>query len=822
MSPIGNRFDPVILNPAAPNVTLVGTIDAYGPLFTAVTTSSAGVTGTLVLKGAVGGSGAAFNITNTGTVATSGISEFATAIILTSPGIVTNTGHISGGSGILMFGGQPTGYVRNTGYIGGMFGAGVYLYAGGRVSNAGFISGQTVGVYLGGPGGVSNAGIIESVGNGVIATYGAANIYNTGTISGSFTYGVAFQGTLVNGPHGLIFSNGTAVSVTHGAMYNRGKIEGGSLGIQIVNDAQLRNAGFIFGNIAIQNKAGTAGGGEIYNAASGHITGFHDGIYLMSEPGAYDSVGNAGYINAVVNTAVLIESGRVFNTGTIHGADGIDLLGAATVTNSGLIEGSIVGIIAQGGATIIDSGTIVNQSGDAIDLSAGAPNRLVLDASAVIIGPVILNGALELARGQQGARGIRDIKGIESLTIDSGAIWDAAGKTLRNARIFNDGTLRATPGKTALIGGGPVYNYGLIKGGAGVSDAGGYAYNAGKIDALNGTGIALTTPGYIINAARGIIEGAVGVSLAANSALYNYGSITGGVTAGAGAAIYNYARGLITGGITLAGGSVYDAGTISGAATAIDFTGSQANRLILAPGGSIQGALELGGGALQLDAGAKAGTISLADFTTAQNVTIATGAAWTISGTAAASMAVTNNGTVIASSTLTIDGSLLGAGTIGLAGGLVLDGDVASGQKIRFTGTDGTLALGAPAAFAGAIQKFAPSDTIDLTGIALSGVTGDNFTDGVFTIAYGTGAITLTFVNPASLANETFALFADGGGTGITLTGAAAANSLTPVSYGTPQATGTKSEIVLTAKPSWLTHEIVPPTPPHTPPITIS
>jgi hypothetical protein len=947
MSIIGNSFVPVTLNPAAPDVTLAGTIDAYGPLFAVVTKSSTGITGTLILEGAVGGSGAAFDVTNTGTVATSGANSFSTGIILTSPGIVENTGLISGGSGIFMFGSHATGYVRNTGHIEASSGVGVYLYAGGGVNNAGAISGGTAGIYLGGTGGIANTGAIAGE-TGIIATYAAANISNFGQITGTNTYGVAFQGTLVNAQGALIQGIAASVDVTSGAIYNRGQIgAGGRLGIQIGGALQLRNTGSINGEYAIQSDPQTGANTAIYNAASGRITGIVYGIELQGTAGAYDSIGNAGYIEAEGNSAIYIKSGQLLNTGTIEDPDsgdftaggratvtndglmqagrygielrdggevsnsgqilgnvrfdndgaitntalitdgiragydaaidvtnsgsiggfgvfgygvsdkggtivnaglidahnnegiringggpaativdtgsiigtkvnakaidayGIYLLGAATIINTGLIEGSFGGIVARANATIINSGAIRGLGGPAIDLISGQANRLVLDPGSAIEGRIILNGTLELAAGAPGAVNIRDIKAVDELKIDPGATWAISGATRNGTRIINNGTLHASVAHAALAAAGAVYNNGLIKGGDGVIESGGYLYNAGVIvtSGSTGVGIALTSPGTIINAAGAVIKGATGVSLGGKSVLYNDSAIVGGVTAAGAAAIYNYAGAQIIGGITLADGIIYDAGTVTGTSTAIDFTGSHANRLILTPTANIRGAIELGGGALQLDAGAGPGTLNLSAVTAADTITLAKGAAWDISGTAAATIAVTNNGTIIAPNTLTIEGALTGAGTIALAGSLVLDGDVARGQKIRFTGPNETLYLSTPAAFSGTIQKFAPADTIDLTGIALSGITASSLSAGVLTLFETTGSLSLTFANPASLATETFALFTDGAGTGITLTGAAASGTLTWASYATPLGTGSKPETSPQIQSGWLSYE---------------
>jgi hypothetical protein len=829
MTILGNSTVPVTLNPGNPVVTLAGVIDAYGPLLGVVTKSSGGVLDTFNLYGAVGGRGAAFNVTNTGIVETGGSSTFAAAIILASPGTIKNTGTIAGGSGILMFG--ATGYVRNTGLINARGVVGVYLYKGGGITNTGEISGGQAGIYLGDTGGITNSGTVAGD-TGIVAIYGAANIYNSGRVIGSSSSGIAFQGTLVNASSGIIQCEASAVSITTGGIDNHGRIGEGNgigIGIQIGDSLLLRNTGEVQGRYAIQSNAGASGTTEIYNASPGSIAGGLTAIQLRGAAGNYDSIGNAGYIGAV-GAAVSIQTGRIVNTGTIRsdGAGaitaagpatitsdgliqglryglalsgggeiinagrvvgdvsfyrnsvvdnaglisggilagsgaavdvsntgsidaygyraygirdyggvivndgaiaatssqairiegggpaaiifnggtisatnasdtpdvyGIYLLGAATIISTGLIEGSGAAIVARAGATIINAGRIDGLGGSAIDLFAGPANRLILDPGAVISGGVTLNGALELAAGKSAAKvNLAPFTDIRGITIDHGATWQILGTAGAGAAVYNYGTLRAAGTATALSAIGPVYNYGLIKAGSGIADAGGYVYNSGIVKALgaSGIGIALTAPGYVINTAGASVSGASGVSLRAHSQLYNYGAITGGVTAGASGVIYNYAGGHIAGGVTLAGGAIYNAGTID----SVDFTGSLTNRLTLA----------------------------------------------------------------------------------------------------RNAGT-------------GTIENFAAGDTIDLAGIALAKITGENFAAGILTLTETAGSFTLTFANPSSLATETFALFADGRGTGITLTGAAAAPALTmPIAY-VPAANQAQSAIVKNLAAGWITHE---------------
>jgi hypothetical protein len=94
---------------------------------------------------------------------------------------------------------------------------------------------------------------------------------------------------------------------------------------------------------------------------------------------------------------------------------------------------------------------------------------------------------------------------------------------------------------------------------------------------------------------------------------------------------------------------------------------------------------------------------------------------------------------------------------------------VAATQKLEFTGTGETLAVGDAQHFEAKIEKFKLGDTIDLTGVARGAITGTHFAKGVLTLDEAAGSLTLTFASPDSFGKDVFVLTAEGAGTAITL-----------------------------------------------------
>jgi hypothetical protein len=252
-------------------------------------------------------------------------------------GAVTNTGHISGGKYdriVLEAGGTVTN-AAGASVTGGS--NGVYVGAGGAVTNSGSITAQGAGADLQGGGSFVNGASASVAGGsfGVFVSGAPGTVTNDGTLSGS--HGVALEagGTLDNGMSGAIQGQVSGVLVQSGA-------------------ASLTNAGTITGSAAGGAGADIEAGGALTNATGASITGSTFGVFL--------SGGN----------------GTVVNDGTIAGGSyAVDFSGAGT--NRLVVEPNAVFLGAVGGGSAANStlelaggaGTLSNLSGSAGTVAEG-------------------------------------------------------------------------------------------------------------------------------------------------------------------------------------------------------------------------------------------------------------------------------------------------------------------------------------------------------------------------------------------------------------------------------------------------------------------
>ncbi len=160
-------------------------------------------------------------------------------------------------------------------------------------------------------------------------------------------------------------------------------------------------------------------------------------------------------------------------------------------------------------------------------------------------------------------------------------------------------------------------------------------------------------------------------------------------------------------------------------------------------------------------------------------------------GTATSTMApaVTNTGTIeVAAATLDLQGAVTGTGSDEISGAstLELDSTVAAGQTVSFTGSGGTLDLGAPQGFAGKISGFdtvGVNDTIEVAAPwSYTGSTENaGLTQGTLGFVSSLGTSSLTLIgdyNPADFVAQGQA----NGSTLITYNGFALHSLLRPVS----------------------------------------
>ena len=250
-------------------------------------------------------------------------------------------------------------------------------------------------------------------------------------------------------------------------------------------------------------------------------------------------------------------------------------LAAATIVNAGTISSTAIGIALNAGGSVTDAGSISGAGGTAISFGGAGSNRLVLDPGYHLGGKAVgsTNGAsntLELAS----AAGAGTVSGLgtefvnfSAVAVDAGAQWSLTGSNTIAAGVTlgNLGTL------TDL---GTLTNAGTIGGSGELIVDPASLFNSGSI----GMSVTLSGGGTLDNEAGGriaVVGNAVYGDLAA-ATVVNAGTISSTAT-----------------GIVLkAGGTVIDAGAISGGSgTAVGFGGTGGNLLVLQRGYHLNGAI---------------------------------------------------------------------------------------------------------------------------------------------------------------------------------------------------------------------------------------
>ena len=631
------------------------------------------------------------------------------AVKMTDGGAVTNgtnadvTALMRGGVGVDING---AGGVANFGTIVGSVQQGVVLYTGGNVTNGAVtdtvasISGVLQGVGLVFDGTVTNFGAIAGSGaangdtgvelnsggqltNGASSDLSATISGYTGALlpeAGSVTnYGTINGVAASQYQHGVYLVNGG--HVTNGTSQDKTALVEGGTGVGVANAT-----GFVgnYGTILSQGSGNFAAaielraGGGVFNGTPGDVAALAQGSAGVRILGGYGVVDNLGTITASrLQGVALYDGGMVFN-GT-----------------GGDTRASISG--NQTGVKLYDSGTVTNfgailsfgvYQGDAgVDMAAGGSltNGTTRDLGATING---YSGVLLYGAGGT----VTNYGSISGL----GASLDDYGVALTAGGTVNNG---AATDRTALIEGAQ---------GVFISGAAGLIRNSGTIlaTAVTGFGAALTDGGFVANGSfsdpNALIQGYSGLFVQGGTAI-NLGVISSvgayehGVDLEAGAAITNGAAGqtggLIEGyvGVYVFGtGSVTNFGTIKGATGgAVVFT-SPDDVLNVEAGSTFVGAVDGGGGTLDLASGVGtltgllsaagdvtvSGSMATTTFTGFATVEVGNGASFTTAGgTIAAGQALdvvgtlTDTGILTVAGTLTTSGTLAGTGTLALAGG---------------------------------------------------------------------------------------------------------------------------------------------------------
>jgi hypothetical protein len=553
-----------------------------------------------------------------------GVEEAAAKSTLTNDGMIT-----AGGSGVYMIGASAV--VTNLGAITGQStsGDGVALANGGDITN-------------GAP--ASIAGGSDGI---LIEAYGGT-ITNNGTISGRTANGIKIgsgNGTIINGASASI----------SGAVY----------GVVINANGKIGNDGTVTG----QSGAGIyiGGTGTVANGDSTHISGLISGSsYGVFTGGLKSAVSNFGTISATANSGIGVALSQ-----------GGTLLNGSAASPGGTIHGGLDGVLVRAdSARIANYGTITGGDGIGVRIESSSAST-----------ETVINGSGNTANFLIGG--------------NSYGIAFSGGGTVRN-----DGTISAISGAGVyMAGSGTITNgaasqlgrditagrYGIY-----IGDVGNIT-NFGSISGTNssGIGVKLADGGTLLNGAAAaktasVTGGDTGVLVDnGNARLTNFGTILGtnlyGIFIednGGASTIVNEAGATIKGvtGLAFGGaGTLTNAGTIAGTGgTAVVFTGAD-ETLVVDPGavfvGSVAGnattdVLELAG----ISAGTLAGFGT--QFTGLQNVTLDTGAIWTIETTGATANATHFSGLALADTLDLTGGGSLTTGVSG-PGTLQLDGSTA-------------------------------------------------------------------------------------------------------------------------------------------------
>ena len=500
----------------------------------------------------------------------SGFSDGATGVLIQDvtggtgkTGTITNTGLITGGSGVEIGGGLDSAVVTNSGSIEGLAIYGLANNSSGIVTvnneAEGSIEGATSGIYAEfGAIVVNNAGTIRGNGaydgfdfppdGGIGIAQGGSSVVNGGTISGAGT-GIT-TAYFYNAELGQLEGRATGTTVE-----NSGDIIGDSNdGIRLIGGGTITNSGTIEGRINAfadgvsmfyfegQDTAGEASIGSIVNQAGGTISGVRFGA-ILTGGGVIDNagtmIGGEGGIWIQEDRDEAGKTGTVTNSGTISGHLGVAYaanLDSSSLVNNGEIDGTgSYGVVNYtNGATL----TLTNQAGGAI---TGATSGVYAES-----GPLVLNNAGTI-RGNGTYDGFEftpdggvGIAQPDSRVVNSGTI-SGAGTGITTAYVYNPetdaleglaiGTTVENSGSiigdgndgVRLIGGGTIANSGRIAGRVGDFADGISMFGFDDQDLTGQASI-----GTVVNAAGGTIEGQrFGIILSGGGVVENAGTISG-------------------------------------------------------------------------------------------------------------------------------------------------------------------------------------------------------------------------------------------------------------------------------------------------------
>jgi hypothetical protein len=704
---------------------------------------------------------------------------------------VTNAGTITGVSyGVYL---SQGGFISNAGTASLITGSEAIRLAGvATLQNAGMIVGSNIGVYAGngGTAGITNNGTITGVNFGVYARNAALYLTNNASIS-SPNNAVQFRGsagtltntgTISGGNYGVYVQRGSNVTIT-----NSGAIADGNYGIGVENSTvTLSNSGTIAGatyGVTIFSNSTVS----LVNASTGRITGGSAGVVVGYSYGTVINQGtilgtgtnssgvylSGGYGVQVSNVAGALISGAGF------GVRFVDYT-SSTITNAGVISGTgsagvgIAFVDNNGTAnnTVINSGTIIGQSGTAIRFGAGN-DVLVLQAGANFGGEIVDGGA-----------GNNTVALSTSGTITNGQLAIPSAYAVHLHGFYSFGAVANTT----------LTNVGGLNGSVSLLGANAGLYNTagGVITSTARAGVYGTAANVTVTNAGTISSGHYGVYFyGTGDTLTNSGSIGGGnvgvmVRSGDVGVINN--SGIITGLNAVeflnSAGTLTNTGAISGAASGVYVRGDSAT---VTNQGTILGTGAYGAGLFFLNAG---GSVSNAA------TGVISGVLYGIEARSRSNHTITNAGLI----------SGTGAGGVGIAfidsrsyvaDTVINSGTIVgqSGTAIRFGAGNDLLVLQAGANFGGdVVDGGAGNNTVALS-------TSGTITNGQLAVPSAYAVTLINFNNFGAGANTTltnvgsFAGSVSLVGTNATLYNAVGAQISTTQRYGVQ---GTAANVTVT------------------------
>jgi hypothetical protein len=720
-------------------------------------------------------------------------------VYLTGGGGIANFagGLISGLTGALV--GHGRGTIVNGGVISGSV-LGIDLRQGGMITNrsGGTISGDA-GITLGRAGTVVNAGRITNVyGGAAIDLLGGGTVHNSGTIDGYGDGIRAHGGSVTNVAGATIRSHYTGGEIGGSAIYGAASVtnSGAIVGLNaVVFDTEGTVTNQAGGSIA----AGLTDFGGLFLIGVGGVWGRHGAVTVNNAGVITNLTPNDTYSNQHGGSAVLLEDGgQIYNAASGHidagtyGGFGVRAGASTRLTNAGDVHGYIGIMLNQGTVSNLATGTITGYYGAAITLVQGG----------VVVNAGQIRNVYPAPRASIASDGI--IMGAHGYVLNSGAVVGSdsgvslQGGSVRNLAagmisgvyldgvqgadvVTNAGTIEGSADGVAFVTAGTLINFagGLISGTYGVHAAGPITLtNAGTITGSSGVAVALDGgPARLIIDPGAVFDGAV-TGAGSNSALELAAGPAIGVLAGIGSQYTGFDR------IEVDAGAVWRLhgfNTLAASTTLADDGMLRVDGRLVSYGpvildGSllaqpcarvrIVGGLTMHSGSSLAASPRSAIEIGAAGHVSFGAVTV--DPKFSITGAGTIGSNVLDRGRLLANDgTLVIAGGVRGGGAAWIAVGaeLTVLGTMAARSLTFLAGGHETASFGIPTEVTSLIRGFGPTDTLNL----------QNFLTGSLSVAGNVltahpffGGTVATFHFASHYDSSQFALASDGrGGTNI-------------------------------------------------------